>query len=307
MAIETNNTRKGIIMAVVAATLWGISGTCGQFLFQQREISVEWLMSVRMLGAGGLLLVFALAKKDKDVRNIWLDKPSRSKLLMFGIFGMLTVQYTYFAAIKFSNAATATILQFSAPVMIAIYLAIRHGQRLVKQEYLAISLAVLGTILLVTHGNLGALNISSLAFGLGMASAVSLATYTLLPVPLLKKFSAVSVIGWGLFIGGVAISLVKAPWRPDGIWDIYTYANTLFVVIFGTLFPFYLYLQAVHLIGGQKASVLTSAEPLSATLISVVILGLSFKFMDWIGALLIIATVFILSMKKTNTSAGASI
>jgi drug/metabolite transporter (DMT)-like permease len=298
MATETNNNSKGIIMAVIAATLWGVSGTCGQFLFQQRNISVEWLMSVRMLGAGSILLLFALATKDKDVKNIWLDKPSRSKLLMFGIFGMLTVQYTYFAAIKYSNAATATILQFSAPVMIAIYLAIRHGQRLVRQEYFAIFLAVLGTVLLVTHGNIHTLNISPLAFGLGMVSAVSLATYTLLPIPLLKKFSAVSVIGWGLFIGGIAISIFKAPWKPDGIWDIYTYGNTLFVVIFGTLFPFYLYLQAVHLIGGQKASVLTSAEPLSATLISVALLGLSFKLMDWVGALLIIATVFILSMKK---------
>ncbi|MEO3403259.1 EamA family transporter [Mucilaginibacter sp. CAU 1740] len=300
--MKHNNT-KGIIMALMAAMLWGVSGTCGQFLFQQRGISVEWLMSARMLGAGGLLLLMAFIQKDKDIWMIWQDKVSRKKLLVFGILGMLTVQYSYFAAIKYSNAATATILQFSAPVLIALYLAFRHAQRLSAFEYLAILMAVTGTFLLVTHGNIHTLNISPFAFMLGMASAISLAIYTLLPGELLKKHTALSVIGWGLFIGGVAISLVKAPWQFDGVWDGYTIANVLFVVIFGTLLPFYMYLKAVQIIGGQKASLLTSAEPLSATLIAVAWLGISFKAIDWIGALFIIATVFMLSAKKVTEPA----
>jgi drug/metabolite transporter (DMT)-like permease len=290
-------------MALMAAVLWGVSGTCGQFLFQQRGISVEWLMSARMLGAGGLLLLMAFIQKDKDIWMIWKDKVSRKKLLVFGILGMLTVQYSYFAAIKYSNAATATILQFSAPVLIALYLAFRHAQRLSAFEYLAILMAVTGTFLLVTHGNIHTLNISPFAFMLGMASAISLAIYTLLPGQLLKKHTALSVIGWGLFIGGVAISFVKAPWQFDGVWDGYTIANVLFVVIFGTLLPFYMYLKAVQIIGGQKASLLTSAEPLSATLIAVAWLGISFKVIDWIGALFIIATVFMLSAKKVTETA----
>ena len=287
-------------MAVIAATLWGVSGTCGQFLFQQRNVSVEWLMSVRMLGAGALLLLIALLRNNKDIWRIWQNPDGRKKLLVFGIFGMLTVQYTYFAAIKHSNAATATILQFSGPVFIAIYFAIWKGKRLSSLGYLAILLAMLGTFLLVTHGSIHTLNISPLAFALGIASAISLAVYTLLPVSLLKNYSALSVIGWGLFIGGLAMSLIKAPWHPDGLWDSYTYAGTLFVVIFGTLVPFYLYLKAVQLIGGQKASLLTSAEPLSAALIAVVGLGVSFQAIDWLGAILIISTVFLLSSRKID-------
>lgn len=295
-----DNHVKGMLMALVAATLWGVSGTCGQFLFQQRGVSVEWLMSMRMLGAGTLLLGAAMLRGDGHVWAIWYDRNDRNKLLSFGIFGMLAVQYTYFAAIKHSNAATATILQFSAPVLIAIYLAVRYNQRLSTLGYFAIFLAILGTFLLVTHGDIDSLNISPLAFTLGIASAISLAIYTLMPGTLLKKYNAMSVIGWGLFIGGIAISLFKAPWDVDGIWDGYTYANTLFVIFLGTLAPFYLYLNAVQLIGGQKASLLTSAEPLSATLIAILWLGVSFQMMDWLGALLIIATVFVLSIGKVS-------
>ncbi|MFC7522680.1 DMT family transporter [Parapedobacter sp. GCM10030251] len=296
-----DNHLKGVLMALLAATLWGVSGTCGQFLFQERAMAVEWLMAVRMLGAGILLLLVALLRKDRHMWLIWRDRSDRRRLLIFGILGMLTVQYSYFAAIKHSNAATATILQFSAPVLIAIYLAVRYGKRLNAMGYLAIFLAVLGTFLLVTHGNIRSLSISPLAFALGMASAVSLALYTLMPGRLLDKYSALSVIGWGLFIGGVAISLLRPPWDVAGIeWDEYTYANTLFVVLFGTLVPFYVYLKAVQLIGGQKASLLTSAEPLSATLLAVLWLGVSFQALDWLGALLIVSTVFLLSVGKVS-------
>ncbi len=292
---------KGVLMALCAATLWGVSGTCGQFLFQERGAPVEWSMSVRMLGAGVLLLLASMLQKGSDVWKIWTDHTDRRRLVLFGLGGMLTVQYTYFAAIKHSNAATATILQFSAPVLIAIYLAIRYNKRLSILGYLAIFLALLGTFLLVTHGDIHSLNISPLAFSLGMASAVALALYTLLPGKLLVRYSTLSVIGWGLLLGGLAISIINPPWDAgETVWDGYTHANTLFVVLFGTLLPFYLYLKAVQLIGGQKASLLTSAEPLSATLLSVLWLGVSFQALDWLGAFLIISTVFLLSIDQSS-------
>ena len=285
-------------MGLGAAVLWGVSGTAGQFLFQQRDVSVEWLLAVRMLGAGMLFLLYGILQQDRNVWAIWNHRRDRNQLLVFALVGMLPVQYTYFAAINYSNAATATILQFSAPVMIAVYLAVRYGKKLHVFGYVAVVAALLGAFLLVTHGRTDTLTISSLALVFGLASAVSLALYTLMPGKLLQQYKAVSVIGWAMFIGGVVMSFVRPPWQPDGVWDVYTYAYVPVVVIFGTLLPFYLYLSAVQLIGGQKASLLTSAEPLSATLIAVLWLGVPFHTMDWLGAALIVATVFLLALDK---------
>ncbi|MET7258986.1 hypothetical protein [Dyadobacter fermentans] len=47
----------------MAASLWGVSGTFSQFLFQQQHISVEWLMSVRMLISGIVLVAISKAQK----------------------------------------------------------------------------------------------------------------------------------------------------------------------------------------------------------------------------------------------------
>lgn len=286
---------KGFVLAIVGATLWGVSGTFGQFLFHQRGVNVEWLITVRMLISGSLLLLFSSARDFKGSISILKNKKDFLQLVVFSITGMVAVQYTYFAAIKHSNAATATILQFAGPVLIAIYLALKNRRWPRSLEILSIGLAVFGTFLLVTHGDIGTLSISKMAFIMGIASAVALAIYTLQPVSLLKKYDSGVVVGWGMLIGGIAFSFIKAPWQVEGIWDNYSFISAAFIIIFGTLIAFYTYLTAVKLIGGQKSSLLASAEPLSAALLSVIWLKVPFHTIDWVGGLCIISTVFILS------------
>ena len=286
---------KGFILAITAAVLWGVSGTFAQFLFQQRGVNVEWLITIRMLSTGSLLLLFGIFGQRTDIFFIWKNKKDAVQLALFSITGMLAVQYTYFAAIKHSNAATATVLQYAGPVIIAVYLAFKYKRIPRPIEFLAIALAVLGTFLLVTHGDIQTLSISGLAFFFGIASAFALAVYTLQPIPLLTKYKSSLVIGWGMFVGGLVFCLVRAPWEVEGIWDLQAYLSTAFIIVFGTLIPFYAYLTAVKIIGGQKTSLLASAEPLSATILAVAWLNVSFSAMDWLGSLCIISTIFLLS------------
>jgi len=105
------------------------------------------------------------------------------------------------------------------------------------------------------------------------------------------------VIGWGMLLAGIGFSLVRAPWSIGGIWDMQTYLFTAFIIVFGTLIPFYAYLTAVKIIGGQKTSLLASAEPLSATIMAVLWLDVSFSGMDWLGTVCIISTIYLLSRK----------
>src|SRR5690606_21026736 len=113
---------KGFSLAILAAVFWGISGTFGQFLFQSRGIDVTWLITVRMLVSGLLLLLFARFGERAEVFTVWKNRKDTVRLLIFSITGMLAVQYTYFAAIKHSNAATATVLQYFGPILIAGFL-----------------------------------------------------------------------------------------------------------------------------------------------------------------------------------------
>lgn len=298
MNIQNNQLTRGFVLAILAALLWGLSGTFAQFLFQQRGVNVEWMITVRMLCSGIILLVFPLVKGNKDLFGIWKNRKDVVELVLFSLIGMLTVQYTYFATIKYSNAATATVLQYLGPVIIAIFLSIKSRKSPDIWQIISIVLAVVGTFLLVTHGNINSLNISKQALYMGIASAFSLAIYTLQPMALLRKYNSSVVIGWAMVLGGLAFSFVKSPFSVEGVWDFSAYISAGFIIVFGTLVAFYAYLTAAQIIGGQKTSLLASAEPLSATIVAVLWLNVPFLLMDWIGSAFIVSTIVLLGIKK---------
>ena len=287
----------GFILAITAAILWGISGVCAQFVFQERQIDIEWMVSVRLLVAGAALLLYSALKANTQIWHIWSTRRSALDLLMFAVFGMLAVQYTYFAAIKHSNAATGTVLQYLGPVFIAVYFSVIRKRLPSRLECAAIFFACLGTLLLVTHGDLSSMKISGMALFWGISSALALALYTIQPVRLLKENDAADVVGWSMVVGGLGLSLHSKPWNIPGVWDMQTISAAGFIIVFGTLLSFYAYMAAVKRIGPQKTSLLACAEPLSATVVGVMWLNIPFAPVDWLGSLCILATLFILARK----------
>ena len=290
------------LLAVFAASLWGISGACAQYVFEQKGIRIDWLVTVRLLIAGVLLLLLAWWQRPSQVMAVWRPAHSARQVLAFGVLGMLGVQYTYFAVIEHSNAAIGTVLQYLGPTVIAVYLAVVSRRRPARRELVAIVLAMLGTLLLVTHGEWGVLLISLEGLLWGLSSAVALAFYTVQPVALLKRHDSAVVVGWGMLIGGLTFMGWSQPWHISGIWDSGTYLAVLFIVVLGTLVPFYCYLLAVKTIGPQRTSLLACAEPLSAAFVSVVWLNVEFGWLDVLGSLCIVLTIYLLARSKQSGS-----
>jgi drug/metabolite transporter (DMT)-like permease len=278
--------------------LWGISGTAAQYLFQKKGFSPEWLVVIRLLSSGIILLLYTFMKGEQNIWEVWKSKNDALSLIFFSVLGMLGVQYTYFAAIKYGNAATATILQYSSPVIITCYLAIRNKKIPKLKEIIAIGLAMLGTFFIITKGNIHSISISRLALFWGIASAFAAAFYTLQPRLLLRKWGSILVVGWGMLIGGIAFSFIEQPWNCTGIWSTNSILAIIFVVLFGTLIAFTCFLESLNYIKPTESSILSSAEPLSAAILSVLWLHEELGIAQWIGTACIITTIIILSRIK---------
>jgi drug/metabolite transporter (DMT)-like permease len=289
---------KGFFLALLAALMWGISGACVQFLIRHRNINIEWLVTVRMLIAGSLLLLLARFSFRINIFSIWKGKKDRNAILLFSIFGMLAAQYTYFAAINASNAATATVLQYMGPTVIVCFLAIKLRQLPNYIEIIAVLLTLSGTMLIVTHGSLQTLSISPMGVFWGVISAVALAFYTLLPVKLLENFDSSLVTGWSMVIGGITFSFVHAPWQISGNWDATTYMLTAFIILFASFLAFYIFMISVKLIGPTYTSLLCCTEPLASTFLAVVWLHVPLTLYDWTGTFLILITIVLLAFSQ---------
>jgi len=199
-----------------------------------------------------------------------------------------------------SNAGIATVLQYTAPVMIMVLLALKNWKLPGKNEILALILAFGGTVLLATHGNLTQLSVSKTTLIFGLSSAVATIFYNLVPGNLMDIYGTFPMVGWGMLISGIGLTPFVRPWTlvEDITWDWQCIGCIVVVIIFGTVMSFSCYMEGVRLIGGSKASLLASVEPLTATAMSVIFMHVAFSGMDLAGFVGIIAGVIILSLPK---------
>ncbi len=296
----TKMRRHGILLVLIAAISWGASGTVTQFLFHTQHISPEWLVTVRMLLAGTLILLPQACQNLRDIFAIWHSESSRRQLLIFAIFGMMLMQYSYFVAIDAGNAATATILQYLAPSMIAVYGIVRARVWPTAVQAVAIVLAMLGTFLLVTKGDISTLALSPKAVSWGIFSAGTLAFYTVYPSYHLIRWPSPILLGWAMIIGGITMIPFGQPWHFVGEASLVSLTGILFIIIFGTICPFYCFLESIKYISPQESGTLASSEALVVVLLSIAFLATPFTLYDWIGGAFIVLTVILLARQPSQ-------
>ena len=288
----------GTFLALSAGVLWGLGGICAQFLFNSRGVTSQWLVTVRLMTSGLILLTIGYFKTGKDIFKIWTHKKDRLNLLLFAIFGMMAVQFSFLTAISYSNAATTTVIQYLAPALVLIFVSFKNKKLPSVIELVAVILSILGVFLLVTHGDFSNLVISKIALFWCICAALSLTYYTIKPGSFNEKWSNYSLTGWAMLIGGLLCNIITPVWHISGTFDIWAIINLLAVIILGTLLPFTIYSISVNIIGPTNASLYSCVEPVATAIMSVILLNISFEFLDWIGTALIVSMVIILSLKK---------
>lgn len=233
MTTSAKSKISGIVLVLTGAICWGIGGTVSQKLFQLDGIEVNWYVTVRLLIAGlPLLVIQSFTNGRFQIFDVWRNKKTAGQLIIFGLVGMLTVQYTYMASIKHGNSAVATLLQYLSPIMIMIYIALRKQSVLTRNDLACAVLALSGCFLLLTNGSLTRLSVSSLAVIWGLLSGVSAAFYTLYAVQLIKKFDSLVVVGWAMIIGGLGMSFIHPPWKMNfANITLETYGYLIFTIL----------------------------------------------------------------------------
>ena len=182
------------------------------------------------------------------------------------------MQLTFLLTIEKSNAATATVLQFLSPTIIVAWFALARKTRPGIFVLSAIFTSLVGTFLLVTHGDPTSLSISPAALFFGIASAFAAAFYTTYPSTLIARYGTLPIVGWSMLIAGLMLTPFYAGRGTTFVIDgglLLAFST----VVIGTALTFSLYLKGAQMIGGPKASILSCAEPLSSALLSVVLLG----------------------------------
>ncbi len=295
---------KGIAMIVSGAMLWGATGPMMEWILLNSEMSVSFMLTVRLLLAGAFLLIM-LKMQGKRITLPWRQKVWARQLLLFGVFGMLGVQYTFAASINSSNAVIATLFQFLAPIFIILFVTASQKTWPPIVQVLGMIVTLIGLLLLLTNGSFSGFALSKVAVLWGIALGFAFSYYTLYPVRLMQEWGVLLSIGWGMIIGGGTLFVTNplsvvthinylADWTITGM--------LLLVIIVGTV-AFILFMSSMKYISPVETSILSSFEPLAAMVISVIWFGQVLGMWQLTGAMIMLVGVTWLSIAGSKAKA----
>lgn len=286
-----------LVATLVGSALWGVSGTAAQALFVRFQFPVFGLTTLRMLV--GALLIFAAAPHLRRPRFT----PAFLGLTFFGLAGS---QVAYLEAIQYSNAVTATLLQFLFLPMVAAYEVLHGSIRWSARWTATLALAGGGTFLLIAQVNGGSLGVLVTPAGIlfGLLAAVSGAFYSILGARFVRESGPWAVTSWGFLLGGLATV-------PLGAYSLigYTFPAGLFprvelavlaavVIVCGTALAYGLYLIGLRGLPPTEVGVVAAFEPIAAAVATYLLLGLVLTGLQYLGGAAIVVAVALLGVQK---------
>ncbi|MFN2588438.1 MAG: DMT family transporter [Actinomycetota bacterium] len=285
----------GLLAVVGAAACWGVAAAVAKDLFEAGVGPIELAQARSYVAAVGFSLL-----PGAWSGGLGVDRRSAAPLIGLGL-SIPAVNAVYYLAIQRLAVAVALVLQYSAPVLVVVWTAVRTRKLPPPLLLATLGAAVVGVVFAseLPAGDIG--NLDGLGLMLGLAAAVFFATYTLLneaagarfgPIPAMARAFAVAAAFWVVY---------QAPRGfPHDLVDPDNVLRVLFIGVGGTLVPFLLFIWGVSKVKSERAAIVATIEPPLAGVIAWLWLGETLSAMQVAGGALILAAVAALQLERAR-------
>ncbi|MEP6598043.1 MAG: EamA family transporter [Actinomycetota bacterium] len=310
---DTRRPVVGLVAVIAAAALFGLNGTVSK-LALSTGLTAERLVQIRAAGAATCLLVAASMTRPHSLRA----GPREAAFLVgAGVVGIALVQWLYFIAIDRLPVGVALLLEFQAPVLIALYVWIVRREPVRSRLWAALACSVVGLIVIAKIWQ--GLRFDGLGVVAALLSAVALAVYYLTGERGLTRRDPLSLAAWTFSASAVFWAAILPWWTfPFGsltesarvgklgavtgltvpVWALVGY-----VVVLGTVVPYTLVLVGIRHLGPARTSLAGMTEPVLAGLMAWLVLGERLTVVQLIGAGVVLAGIAL--AETARVSAGS--
>jgi drug/metabolite transporter (DMT)-like permease len=291
----------GYVMVLSAAVLFAVNGVVSKVILASGLSSIR-LTEVRITGAAiGLVLGLALVRP----MSLRVRKAELPFLAVFGICGLAFVQWLYFLAIHRLEIGIALLIQYLAPLLVALWARFVVRRSVRRRLWLALALALTGLTLVVQIWRGTATGLNGLGVAASLAAAVAFAAYILLAEHGVTRRDAVSLTAYGFAFGALFFALIQPWWSFPGHLvtqrvsllgnlsssHLPVWALMLWMVVLGAIVPFVLFVGGLRHIPATRASILSMLEPVVATGVAWAWLGESLGAAQIAGGAIVLAGI----------------
>ena len=274
------STRTGVLLALSAAFLWGVSGAVAADAFS--EVSPARVAETRALITTAVLVPVAWR------RGVLNPKGGVGWFFVLGV-NLALVNVTFYWALDLLGVGPGATIQFLGPILVLLWMVLAEG-RSVRASGWAAAVVALGGVFLVTEAWL--LEGSDwLGVVAGLASAVTFASYLILGERLSHRFSIITVLTWGFVFASLIWLVVQPLWSFPTDLSGKVWAQLLWVGLIGTTVPFFASFAALQRVASGVVGVIATTEPVFAAAAAWVLLSQQLAPVQIIGGLLVLAAV----------------
>ena len=198
---------RGYGMVVGATICWGTMGVVAKLLFRDQGVDPLVLVVVRAYLATFTLFAVLGAIAPGQLR---IDARMFRAAAIVGVGGLLTNNFLYFEAIHLTSVATALLLQYQAPVLVALYELLIHRQRVTRRLWLSLALSMLGCALVVRVYDPALLRLNLLGVLAGLGTALGFAFYILTSRAALRSMGPLTLVAYGYLAASLVVAATAA-------------------------------------------------------------------------------------------------
>ena len=285
---------SAVLFVLLAGTAWAASGTAAQhFYTQSAHVPIE-LTQVRLLLSSALffLLAWWSGGLKRGIRSVRRNPRILVQLAVHGTLGIMFVQYSYFEGIAAGDAAATTVITYTSPAMMILYLVLRHRRLPSAAEAGTVIVAVAGVFLLVTGGDFGRLSVPVACIVWSLVSAIAFVFAMIYPMHLLRLFDRFFLLAVCMLIGGLALlPLTQVILNVESFFTAQTWLDLLIIIGFGTIVAFFAFNVGLRWLSPEETAITATIEPVASVIFAWLIFDTHFVALQIVGIVLVIAAI----------------
>ena len=287
--------RIAFIVVLLGAVLWGTTGTAQTFMPQ--TVHPLAVGASRLAVGGFTLLVIMLLLRKIDFRN-WPWKATILSALAMAIF-----QYCFFTSIRLTGIAIGTVVAIgSAPMFSGIIEWLLLKKRPSKVWLTATSLAIVGCVLLFS--NKEGLVVNPVGISLSLIAGLLFAFYTLFNKEVLEKADAIPSVAVIFSVSAIMLMPFLFIFETEGLLTVPGISTMIYLGIAATSVAYILFSTGLRHIPSSSAVTLSLAEPLTAAILSVIVVGERLDLVSWSGIALLLGGILVLTFSGRKEKAA---
>lgn len=291
----------GYALVWTAVVLWSLNAVVAKVVLESAGLSSLRLAEVRSTGSALVLLAAVAILRPATLR---VGRRELGFLAVFGILGLAFVQLFYFVGIRRLEIGIALVIQYLAPVFVALWARFFVKEPVRRRLWLSLALSLFGLTLVVDLW--GGSSLDGVGVAACLLTAIAYAAYVLMAERALENGRDVfSLLAWGFAFAALFWAVFQPWWSfplelVDGrasllgrlgetaapVWLLLAY-----IVVLGTVVPFVLFVSALHHVPATRVTIVAMLEPVLAALIAWLWLEEEIGTLQIVGGLVVLAGV----------------